>query len=95
MCANRPRDESRYRLRLDHTGYAVREVTINGSTPLAVSNSGGDHVANATITQTFDSAGNCLSLSMSVDYDAIDSPESLEMCVRNAAVLWHVTDGES
>lgn len=52
-------------------------------------------MANATITQTFDPAGNCLSLSMSVDYDAIDSPESLEMCVRNAAVLWHVTDGES
>lgn len=53
-----------------------------------------DVIAKATITQTFDTSGNCLTLSMSVDYDAIDSPEALGECVKNAVVLWHVTDDQ-
>lgn len=52
----------------------------------------GVDMAKAEITQTFDAEGNCLSLTMAVAYDALDSPESLDECVKRAAVLWHITD---
>ena len=47
-------------------------------------------MARADITQTFDAEANCRSITLSVTYDALDSPESLEECVTRAAVLWHV-----
>lgn len=49
-------------------------------------------MAKAEITQTFGPDGKCVSLTVTVDYDAIDSPESLTECVKSAAALWHVTD---
>lgn len=50
-------------------------------------------MARAAITQTFDAEGNTLSLTMSVDCDVLDSPETLDECVKRAAELWHITDG--
>ena len=49
-------------------------------------------MATAEIRQTFDAEGNCLSLTMSVAYDALDSPEALDECVKRAAELWRITD---
>jgi len=47
-------------------------------------------MAKAEITQTFDAEGNPTSITMSVAYDALDSPEALDECVKRAAVLWHI-----
>lgn len=49
-------------------------------------------MARAEIQQTFDAEGNCLSLTMTVEGDVLDSPETLDECVKHAAVLWHITD---
>ena len=49
-------------------------------------------MANAEIRQTFDTEGNCLTLTLAVTYDALDSPESLDECVKRAAVLWHTIE---
>jgi len=52
-------------------------------------------MAHAEIRQTFDAEGNCTQLVMAVDCDVLDSPESRDDAVKNAAVLWYTTQGEA
>ena len=49
-------------------------------------------MARAEIHQTFDTDGNCITLTMTVEADVLDPAETIDECVKRAAVLWHIVD---
>jgi hypothetical protein len=51
-------------------------------------------MATAKITATYHPDATPASVQAEVTYDALDSPEALEECVRNAAALWAVTQAD-
>lgn len=51
-------------------------------------------MATAKVTATYHADGSPASVETAVTYDTLDSPEALEECVRQAAVLWAVTQAD-
>jgi hypothetical protein len=49
-------------------------------------------MATAEIAQSFDTDGNCMTLTLTVTGDVLDSAEILDECVKRAAILWHVVE---
>lgn len=45
-------------------------------------------MARAEIAQTFDADGNCLSLTMTVEGDVLDSAETYDDVTQRAVVMW-------
>jgi hypothetical protein len=49
-------------------------------------------MAHITSSVQLPSASKVWRISASVDCDVLDAPEALVDCVKQAAILWHITD---